>query len=185
MKLEAIMKLNQRDIEKMSRRELASVVSDLRSVARKRIDRIEKNDAFIYSPAYSYIIRGGGIPTVKGMNVTQLKNEFKRYRHFIGLKTSTVKGAKRYYEKSVKNFEKLTGRGFGTEQIKYFFGLLDDLRDDGLATEKNYNSVLNYMVNYAEENPDATDEEIQNHAREEVRKEYEQSARGFYSSDRF
>lgn len=183
MKLDAIMKLNQRQIEKMSRQELARVVSDLRSVARKRIERMEKSE--VYSPAYSGIIASGGIPTVKGMDLTQLKNEFKRYKHFIELKTSTVKGAKRYYEKSVKNFERLMGRGFTTDQIKYFFGLLDDLRDDGLATEKNYNSVLNYMVDYVEENPDATDNEIINHAREEVVKEYEQSTRGFYSSDRF
>lgn len=183
MKLDAIMKLNQREIEKMSRKELARVVSDLRSVARKRIERMEKSE--IYSPAYSAIIASGGIPTVKGMDLTQLKNEFKRYKHFIELKTSTVKGAKKYYEKSVKNFERLTGREFTADQMKYFFGLLDDLRDDGLATEKNYNSVLNYMVDYVEENPNATDNEILNHAREEVKKEYEQSTRGFYSSDRF
>ena len=183
MKLDAIMKLNQREIEKMSRKELARVVSDLRSVARKRIERMEKSE--VYSPAYTSIIASGGIPSIKGLDVTQLRNELKRYRGFIGMKTSTVKGAKTYQRKLKNNFEKMVGRTLTSDEMRYYSGLLDDLRDEGLATAKNYKQVLNYIDEYANDNPELGSEELKQHVREVLKDEYEQTTRGFYSSDRF
>ena len=183
MNLNQMMNLSQREIERMSRRELAKVVSGMRSVARKRIERIEKNE--IYTPAYTNIIASGGIPPVKGMDVVALRNEYKRYKHFLSLKTSTVKGAKQYEKVNRTNFEKITGKKWSQENIKPLWALLDELREDGTVTSQNYRQALNYMVDFVDENPDATKEEILEHARGRLQEEYEQSTRGFYASDKF
>lgn len=183
MKLDAIMKLNQRQIEKMSRQELARVVSDLRSVARKRIERMEKSE--VYSPAYTSIISGGGIPTVKGMDITQLRNEFKRYKGFVEMKTSTVRGARTYQRKLKNNFEKMVGRSLTNDEMGFYSRILDDLRDEGLATANNYKNVLNYITEYSNDNPELGSEELKQQVREVLENEYEQTTRGFYSSDRF
>lgn len=183
MKLDAIMKLNQRQIEKMSRQELARAVSDLRSVVRKRIERMEKSE--VYSPAYTSIISGGGIPSVKGMDVTQLRNEFKRYKGFIEMKTSTVKGARAYQKKLKNNFEKMVGRTLTSGEMVYYSRILDDLRDEGLATANNYKNVLNYIDEFSNDDPELSAEELKQKVREVLENEYEQTTRGFYSSDRF
>jgi len=183
MNLNQMMNLSQREIERMSRRELAKVISGMRSVARKRIERLEKAET--YSPAYTNIIASGGIPTVKGMDVVALRNEYKRYKHFLSLKTSTVKGAKQYEKVNRLNFEKITGKKWGEADIKPLWALLDELREDGTVTSQNYRNALGYMVKFVEKNPDASNEDILEYARGRLQEEYEQSTRGFYASDKF
>jgi hypothetical protein len=183
MKLDEMMNLTMREINKMTRRELAQVVSAMRSVARKRMERIEKQE--VYSPAYSYLQRSGGIPSVKGLDLTALKNEYKRYKHFLSLKTSTVKGSKKYMKETEQAFEDATGQKWSYSELIPFYEMLDELRDEGLVNAENYLEVLDYMMTYSAEHPDATKEEILKNARGFINENYEQTARGFYSSDRF
>lgn len=102
--LNQIMNMSQRDLMKMNEKELRKVISSERSVARKRMERLEKIEE--YTPALSDLLRSGGIPTVKGMDKLALINEHKRYKKYLSAVTSTVTGAKKVRKQAVENLKK-------------------------------------------------------------------------------
>lgn len=102
--LDEILNMSQRDLMKMTDKEIRKVISSQRSIARKRLERLEAKEE--YTPSLSDLMRSGGIPTVKGMDKISLINEYKRYRKFLGAVTSTVTGAKKVRQNAVENLKK-------------------------------------------------------------------------------
>lgn len=99
--IDSLLEYTPSQLESMSRKDLAAVVTRLRDAGQKRLKRIEK--AGIHSPAADYIKRSGGFAKIKGMDVAQLRNEYIRLKGFIGAKTGTVKGARQYTKRTEKD----------------------------------------------------------------------------------
>lgn len=96
--VEILLNMELKDLQKMSRADLARNVSKLASAANKRIVRLEK--AGVFSPSVEYAKKHGGKFSVAGKTKQQLLIEYNRVSDFLTSKTSTVRGAKKW-EKDV------------------------------------------------------------------------------------
>ena len=96
-------------LNRMSRSELAKVVSRMTDVSKKRLKTLEKNDEL--TPAYYGLKEKSvnGDLSVKGKNINELRAMYKQQKSFITAKTSTMKGAKAVKEAEAErlgvNFE--------------------------------------------------------------------------------
>lgn len=96
-----LLELSSRDVSKLSRQELAKVVSQLASAGNKRLRRLERTPMGTESRPYRTAMDVGNF-SVKGKTQGQLQNEFKRVREFLTAETSTVSGWKSYKRKVYK-----------------------------------------------------------------------------------
>lgn len=100
-----------KDLEK--ERELRAEARRLASMANKRLRRLEEQN-LIESPAYKKWVEDGGQKfSVKGKSMEEVKQEVARMNDFLNKQTSTVRGAKRYFENvanevGIKNFNDFT-----------------------------------------------------------------------------
>lgn len=136
MKTQDILKMSLRDVGKLNDKELRKSVSVLRSTARKRYERLVD---YAEKEGYSPIIPTESImkhspsgetvfPSVSGMDRTTLRNEFKRYKKFLELKTSTVSGTKKHIQSTKKFFEDITGqKDFTDEEMTDILSMADEL----------------------------------------------------------
>ena len=193
--LNEVLNMTQSDLKNMSKSELSKAVSSMRSVARKRVERMEKQE--IYSPAYSGLQRSGGIPSVKGMSEQQLRNEYKRYKDFITAKTSTVTTAKQYEKTTIENVKKWVKAPSEQEQQIFnkwietnkgeIFKYLDHFRETGATTSNNYKEHFNIIANYIYSGGDVgkDKEDIYTDIRKRLDKFYQTGAKEIYTSDIF
>ena len=115
MKIKDILAINPEDILKMPEDELRTVVRDLGRVANMRITKLEKAGLTNISQAYQTAFpkqkksrksrNKTGRFSAKGLNLNQLRAEYKRAKGFVTAPTSSLKGA-RQYGQELKN---LTG----------------------------------------------------------------------------
>ena len=109
MKIRDILAIEPEDILKMSEGELRTVVRDLGRVANARITKLEKAGLTHISQAYQTAFpkqkkgrntgrksQKTGRFSAKGLNLNQLRAEYKRAKGFINAPTSTLKGAQKY-----------------------------------------------------------------------------------------
>ena len=89
--VEKYLDLEPKDIKKLSRRDLAHVVSTLASAANKRLVRLEKSPIGTQAPAYKTAMETGKF-SVAGKNQGQLQAEYKRLKTFFSRKTSSLGG---------------------------------------------------------------------------------------------
>lgn len=95
-----LMNITPRDINSMSKENLARVVTRLSSAANKRARRMKQ--AGVSSPALRGMERSGGKFSSKGKDVRQLRSEYKRVKGFLSSETSSLAG----YRKFIKRFKK-------------------------------------------------------------------------------
>ena len=143
MKTEQLLKLNQRQLEKMTEKELRQVVSTLRSTSRKRAERVAKTG--LYSPALERLKKGAStsdyLPTIKGMDVTQLRNEYKRYKGYLKSQTSTAGGTRKANKKLKEITAQETGVSFdNADEMLQYYHLVD------LAEQTDVGGVLHYRT---------------------------------------
>ncbi len=99
-------------INRMSRKELAKVVSQMAATANKRLQRLSETDIGQLSPAYTrtqsraYTTAKGGRFGTKGKTLNQLRNEYKAAKSFLESKTGSVKGWEATREKT---YERIGG----------------------------------------------------------------------------
>lgn len=98
-KLQDLLNISANELNKMSRKELSKVVSQLGGTANKRLKRFE--DLNIKSGVYSQTIKAGRF-SARGKTLNQLRNEYVREKQFLESKTSTIRG----YREVKRNFEK-------------------------------------------------------------------------------
>lgn len=187
--LETALSFTTKQLNKMTESELRKVVSVTRSVARKRYERLVESD--IYSPSKEYLQKSAKgetiLPTVKGMDKTDLINEYKRQRHFIELKTSTVKGTKKAQKEVQHATEEITGRDLTPEEVTEVWETVGELQDGEMGGAFDYKKAVEETANIIEETPDIAHNDL----KEEVQRrlieiyEREQSARSIYTSDKF
>jgi hypothetical protein len=144
MKTKDAMGYTLKQLEKIDERELRQAVSTLRSTSRKRYERL--SDTELYSPAMDKLVKrsGGGeiFDPIRGMDRTQLENEYKRYRQFLKSGTSTVGGVKKANKKLREETIKATGGSFeSSDEMSQYYSLVDQ------AINTEVGGVLNYKRN--------------------------------------
>ena len=83
-------------------RKLRAEARRLVSIANKRLRRLEEQN-LLESPAYKKWVEDGGQKfSVKGKSMEEVKQEIARMNDFLKKETSTVRGAKRYFENVAK-----------------------------------------------------------------------------------
>lgn len=177
--------LGLKDIIRLSEKELRKAVSTLRSTARKRYNRLFESGTVDYSPAALKLLKGGLIPAIKGMDIKTLRNEFKRYREFLGMKTSTVSGVKKYRTNIRENLRTLTGNvnAFTTEdETDRFLSLYNKFMDTLEGSYVDYKVVMSIVEEIYNDNQDLSDDEILNRAAERLKEVYEKE---HFTSDFF
>lgn len=133
MKTENLLNYTQRQLEKMTEKELRQTVSTLRSTSRKRYERLVEADVYSQSAHALWSASGGGdiFPTIKGMDTTSLLNEYKRYVSFLKSKTSTVKGARKSTTQAKQFIEDLSGgQQFTDEETTEIYLMADELKKE-------------------------------------------------------
>lgn len=131
-----LLNLSSRDVSKLSRQELARVVSQLASAANKRLRRLERTPMGTESRPYKTAMEKGNF-SVAGKKHGQLQNEFKRVSEFLKAKTSTVSGWKAEKARVYKRI----GGGFDSEEAeKAFWRAYRDLAKSEKALHNSFGS---------------------------------------------
>lgn len=182
---EYLINMTQRDLESMTRAELAKAVTYLNDVATKRINRIYANEG-VYSPAANYIVRTGGFEGVRGKDLEQVREEYLRVRTFLRSETSTVKGSREYVKNTWSRLAEDTGltekelqKKLSPEQIGNIYDSIHRMQSVDASIALNYGSVQKQAVQMVYENPDISKEELFERLAEASERSYEESARGF------
>lgn len=136
------------EIQKLTRPQLAQIVSDLGSIAKKRIARgieynIKSNDkvvkTFLYRKKNEYEIDF----STKGKNVGQLQHTLSDLRQFLSNKTTTIKEAKKHAKFYRDRKEKLF-YGLTNEQEQKLLDVYEKTVELGLDNRYKYN-VFEYV----------------------------------------
>lgn len=179
--------MGQRELQKLTESELKQAVSTLRSVARKRYERIIDSD--IYSESVEALRKravgyDSVLPTIKGMDKTQLFNEFKRYKSFLLSKTSTVRGAKKSQKAKAKVIKDITGVDMSADDMRKFYSIYDEAKQSGVGGILNYRQVMDTVAEVYDENPDWSRDKILEEVEKRLVQAYEDenSPRAIYPS---
>ena len=168
-----ILNLTQRELERMTEKELRQAVSVLRSTSRKRYERLVEADVYSQSAIALHRSSGSGgiFPTVAKMDIITLVNEQKRYKQFLMSKTSTVTGARKTENKTKKLVEDLSGgKEFTDEEITEIFVMADELKNEMNVLQSSTDRISAISEVY---DPDLSKEEILTRAREKMVEIYE------------
>lgn len=109
-----LLSLSWGEVNKLSRKELAVITSQLGAIANKRIKRLQGNKYYKSSAAYHMFERRDIAKiSVRGKSINEIRNQFKLAQQFLNAKTSTIKGVKEY-RKQVE--ERLGGKVSGVNE---------------------------------------------------------------------
>lgn len=173
MTTQQILNLTQRELERMTEKELRQAVSVLRSTSRKRYERIVEADVYSQSAIALHRSSGNGgvFPTVKNMDSITLLNEHKRYKQFLMSKTSTVGGARKTKNKTKNLIEDLSGgKEFTDEEITEIFLMADELKNEMNVLQSSTDRISAISEVY---DPDLSKDEIITRARKKMVEIYE------------
>lgn len=154
-----LLNMSSRDIAKLSRRELARVVSQLASAGNKRLRRLETTPMGAESRPYKTAMEVGKF-SVAGKNQGQLQNEFKRVSEFLKSKTSTVSGWK---AEKAKVYKRIGGKFESEEAERAFWRAYRGIAKSEKALHKSYGSTetQRYLRKEQSDTKQLTSEEIE------------------------
>ena len=153
-----LLNMSSRDVAKLSRRELARVVSQLASAGNKRLRRLETTPMGTESRPYKTAMEAGKV-SVAGKNQGQLQNEFKRVSEFLKSKTSTVSGWK---AEKAKVYKRIGGKFDSADAEKAFWRAYRGIAKSEKALHKSYGSTetQRYLRNEQNNAKQLTQDEI-------------------------
>lgn len=96
LKISDIMDLSWERLNNLTLDEMRQLTGRLVSASNKRIRRLSKTTRGTSAFAYQYIEERGRMFSTRGKDINQLRTEFKSAKQFLNMKTSTVKGWKKY-----------------------------------------------------------------------------------------
>lgn len=169
-KIEALLNLDIGDVQRMSRKELASVVSQLASAANKRLTRLELSETGTLSPAYQQATKRAERFSVAGKNVNQLRNEYKHVAQFLKRSTSSVSGWNKVRKKT---HERIGGKFKTAEQEKRFWEAYRKLERGHYSDVMGYGSTETQRMLRREYDTGKSDEEIMEAMMNRLDEEYE------------
>lgn len=132
-----LLALSPDDVSRLSRQELAKVVSQLASAGNKRLRRLEQTKMGTESRAYKNAMAVGNF-SVAGKKQGQLQNEYKRVSQFLKSQTSSVSGWKSYRSKVIK---RVGGEFDSEESERAFWRAYRDIASSDRALHKSYGST--------------------------------------------
>lgn len=132
-----LLNLTSRDIAKLSRQELARVVSQLASAGNKRLRRLEATSMGTESRPYKTVMEVGKF-SVAGKNQGQLQNEFKRVSGFLKAKTSTVSG---WNKERARVYKRIGGKFDSVEAERAFWRAYRAIAKSEKALHNSYGST--------------------------------------------
>ena len=131
---------------------LRAQVSQLASIANKRLDRLEKNE-LTSSPAYQKWEQNGSHRfSVSGKSYSQVQSEYWRVKDFLEMRTSSVTGTKAVLQEIATNigWGKIDFNDIATtqEQLSNFFSIADTVSQylesvDESAAALDYQEIWN------------------------------------------
>lgn len=131
---------------------LRAQVSQLASIANKRLDRLEKNE-LTSSPAYQKWEQNGSHRfSVSGKSYSQVQSEYWRVKDFLEMRTSSVTGTKAVLQEIATNigWGKIDFNDIATtqEQLSNFFTIADTVSQylesvDESAAALDYQEIWN------------------------------------------
>ena len=104
MNVKDILSMSFRDIQKLNKKELAKIVTQLSSAANKRMKRFKESKEV--SPAYRVAEKYGKF-SGKGKNLNQLRAEYSRARIFMESGTGSLRKWNRIKAETVKTLENM------------------------------------------------------------------------------
>ena len=123
-------------LEQLPSKDVRAEYSRLRSIARKRIGRLEKANLQGFSAAYH-----GEFPTLRGLTDEEARLELVRAYRFLSSKTSTVKGARAYKSKVVESLQ-LHFPGINEDNLSDFGRIMDLFRASGFDSVKDWSGRI-------------------------------------------
>lgn len=175
-------------LNRMSRSELAKVVSRMSDVTKKRLKTLEKNNEL--TPAYYGLKEKSvnGDLSVKGKDINELRAMYKQQKSFITAKTSTMKGAKAVKEAEAERL----GVNFENKDDANAFW---DAYNKFIETEEGQQAIYNRQSDVVQKemanmmmNDKMTEDEILQQLRdiyEKSEEEYDDIFDDFYDLDDF
>ena len=115
LKITDIMDLSWEKLNSLSESEFRQLTNRLTSASNKRLRRLEKTTRGKSSFAYQFASERGRKFSTRGKSLNQLRTEFKASKQFLSMKTSTVKGWKKYR----KSMEERTGYATSGESLNW------------------------------------------------------------------
>lgn len=115
LSIEDIMNMDWDRLKGLSDTEMRTLTSRLVSASNKRIRRLEKTSRGKSSLAYQSVESRGRNFSVRNKTPNQVKQEFRLAKQFLSMKTSTVKGWKKYR----KQVEERTGYATSGESVNW------------------------------------------------------------------
>lgn len=135
--IKEILNLSSRDVAKLSRKELARVVSQLASAGNKRLRRLERTPMGTESRPYKSAMEVGNF-SVAGKKQGELQNEFKRVSEFLKAKTSTVSGWK---AEKARVYKRIGGSFDSEDAEKAFWKAYRGIAKSEKALHNSYGST--------------------------------------------
>ena len=170
-----VLNLSIKDVERMGQRELRQAVSTLRSTSRKRYERLEERE--MWSPAMRGISSKSPnedvvFPSIRGMDTTTLRNEFKRYRGFLNAPTSTVKGTKQYEKTQKDIITDVVGEDMTEDEVTEFWEIYEEMKESDVGGVLDYKQVMEVVGDVYEErrNPNNRKKRTKRAIKQEVKK---------------
>lgn len=175
MTIEELLKMDIDDVQKLNRKELAKVVSQMGSAANKRLKRFSARGT--QTPATQGLIRSGGKISVAGKNLNQLRAEYVRAKTFLNAKTSTRKG----YTQVQKQFEQRIGGALNPEETKKFWSAYNKLSELEPNFLRIYGSdrMQQYLRDEVVQNPDYNADDVVGKGSKQLQQAYEDIEREY------
>ena len=173
----SIVNMNQRELQNLTEKELRQAVTTLRSTARKRHERLVDKEVYSESAeALRKSARGYDtiFPTIRGMDETQLLNEFKRYKGFLVSKTSTLRGAKKSQKAKQDVIKDITGVDMSADEMQRFYTIYDEAKTSSVGGILDYRKVMDTVAEVYDDHPEWTDSDILKEAEKRLIQAYEQ-----------
>lgn len=135
--IKELLNMSSLEVAKLSRQELARVVSQLASAGNKRLRRLENTPMGTESRPYKNAMKVGKF-SVAGKNQGQLQNEFKRVSEFLKTNTSTVSGWK---AEKARVYKRIGGSFDSEDAEKAFWRAYRGIAKSEKALHKSYGST--------------------------------------------
>lgn len=151
-----ILSMDVSEFNKLGLKDMQKITGRLVSAGNKRLRRAEEKG--ITSPAFAYIENSGGYFSTKGKNLNQLRAEFVRAKNFLEAETSTIKGAEKFINESIKAL-KNEGVNVSRDNFQEVMKLYESLkRDSPKVAERGLKyAVLQELSSFVESKKDPDD----------------------------
>lgn len=164
LSIKDISNLEWTDVQKLTRKELASLTSRLVSATNKRLRRLEKSGLGESPALRSFKTRTGEERlSVKGKGHGQLQRVFTEAKHFLNLKSSTVGGYKKVIKNIKETIQDKTGKDITELDVSKLYSTLHKAQEMGLVDKrgsKGSEYAVSQIIEVLNNNPNKSIDDV-------------------------